>query len=1022
MASRKIVVAAESRSLSARIPSEILWCGVPEQNVRLFGTTPASDCLNYLDLCPVHQERGQVVLPDGVAESREKPLLYFVRNDALSADRRLQHEQLRYLRRTLGSRGERAFLAVVEPGVVRVIPVSLDAVSENWQRFESNTSEARSLFARMSLGEYSPDGTPEHADYVYKAMFDLLSEVANNIVADSPAMKRDDVLSLVGRALFLRFLKDREIVTVEHLKVFAPGLKQFDDCLADATKAARTCKWLDDTFNGDFLPLTRKGNAAWFQEIAPSGSKVFQHLRAILLNEEPQDGNYQKRLWSDFDFAHVPVGLLSQVYEGFVWAWDEIEAGETSVHYTPRTIANYLVDDAFDGIKKAGKARVLDPACGAGVFLVLSFRRLYLERWKKSKQRPQRAEIRDILNKQLRGFDISESALRLAALSLYLTAIELDPKPTPPHALRFKNLRNRVLFNCRFKGEPPRGPVAGSLDARILERHRGRYQLVICNPPWTSLPESQKKLAETFQAIGREVLTERGFSEIATTYQNPDSVPDLPFIWRAMQWCEPGGRMAFVLPARLLFKQGDIGQGAREAIFKAVAVTGMLNCSNLSDTNVWPEMQQPFLLFFARNRIPKPDHSVRWITVHPDEALNDRGEIRVDSKSIEEVSVEQTFDEPWLWKALALGTALDVEVVRKVSRSGGIPLQIYWHKLGLRFGNGYQIKPTQKLQVDASHLHGLPDVNDTERFSFEVDVDVLKPFSRPTAFRPRDRALFRSPLVLAKVSPGLHRTEGRAWLTTEDVAFNESFNGFSAHGHPHAHELARYILLTAHSDLWMHYALLTSPEFGAERRKVHLADMEKFPIIPWEKLTKDERAIGRTLSARLLAEDLTVFSEIDAFFATLYGLKQRDMDVIRDTLSVELPFKSVRRKASLPPVTKQRREFCSRMEGVLRPFFRRIGQTVAVRLANILGAKNDAPFAAVTVTNEAELDFDLDNELVAQVLTLASSTGASMAILDAGVPRTLVVAILNHARYWTPSRSRLCAVRILSEGMGPFEE
>src|SRR5208337_1849683 len=100
-----------------------------------------------------------------------------------------------------------------------------------------------------------------------------------------------------------------------------------------------------------------------------------------------------------------------------------------------------LVDDAFDGMRKAGKARVLDPACGAGVFLVLAFRRLYQERWKATGQRPPRPVIRKILNHQLRGFDINESALRLSALSLYLTAIELDPKPTPPDALKFKNLR-----------------------------------------------------------------------------------------------------------------------------------------------------------------------------------------------------------------------------------------------------------------------------------------------------------------------------------------------------------------------------------------------------------------------------------------------------------------------------------------------------------------------------------------------------------------------------------------------------
>ena len=78
----------------------------------------------------------------------------------------------------------------------------------------------------------------------------------------------------------------------------------------------------------------------------------------------------------------MPVGLLSQVYEAFCWKWEYRSARETSVHYTPRRIAATLVDEAFDGLPDAHEARVLDPACGAGVFLVLAFRRLYRERWK----------------------------------------------------------------------------------------------------------------------------------------------------------------------------------------------------------------------------------------------------------------------------------------------------------------------------------------------------------------------------------------------------------------------------------------------------------------------------------------------------------------------------------------------------------------------------------------------------------------------------------------------------------------
>jgi type I restriction-modification system DNA methylase subunit len=1000
-------------------------CGVPTESVKLFRGKPEPGLLNYLDLCPANDDRGTSVLPDGVAESRERPLLYFITKDRLSANTTRQQGQLSRLRRTLGSRGERAFLAVVEPGLVRVIPVSLDSRTQDWKEFRPDTPQARSLFARMALGEYEAEGAPPEADYVYEAMFELLKGVAKNIVEAGTGIERGDVLSLVGRALFLRFLWDRGVVTAANLNEIAPEAQRLDECFADATNAAHTCRWLDDTFNGDFLPLSEMGSLEWFQRVAPAGSEAFKDLRAILRNEEPAGGGYQQRLqmdWSMFDFAHVPVGLLSQVYEGFVWEWEPKEAGETSIHYTPRRIAEYLVEDAFDGMRKAGKARVLDPACGAGVFLVLAFRRIYRERWKETGQRPQRQVIREILNKQLRGFEISESALRLAALSLYLTAIEIDPKPTPPAALRFKNLREKVLFYCRGKDDPEKGPVTGSLDVRMLAGHRGQYQIVIGNPPWTSLDESQKDLASTYHAIGREVLTERKLPELAATFENPDSVPDLPFIWRAMQWCEPGGRMAFVLPARLLFKQGDIGQRARKAVFQATAVTGILNCSNLSDTNVWPGMQQPFLLFFARNRLPKPDHSVRWITVHPDEALNDRGEIRVDSKSIEEVSVEQTFTEPWLWKALALGTALDIEVVRKVKQSGGLALQEYWEKqLGLTFRKGY-IVGTKGNADECSFLDGMAVIESTRQFRFKVDIGRLDRLEKPVFERPRKPVIYQAPLVIVKEAPSVTRRNGMAWLATENVAYNQSFHAASAKGHKDALDLVRYLQLLIHTKVWIHYALLTSLQFGAERRRMLKEDLDGFPIIPWEKLTHEERTLMRQLSGRLLSEDMTVFPDIDAFFASLYRLKPRDMEVIRDTLRVELPFKSVRARASAPPSQKQRRDFCMRMEGVLRPFFKRIGQTVSVGPSALSGVAEDCPFSVLRISNERQLDLEVDDNIARQALEMANRTGASMAIIETNTPRSCFIGILNHARYWTASRARLCAIRMLRDSMGPFEE
>ena len=206
-------------------------------------------------------------------------------------------------------------------------------------------------------------------------------------------------------------------------------------CFDSAENAAATCEWLDKTFNGDFLPLSDDGSRSFFDDIGRrTGGRVFHHLGGIARGQEPKgDDGFQLRLpihWGDLDFAHIPVGLLSQVYERLSWKWEPKNSGSTSVHYTPRNIAATLVDEAFDNLRNAHQARELDPASGASIFLVLAFRRLYRERWKKTPHtRPNAAAIREILEPQLAGFDISDSALKLSALSLYLTAIESSLVP-----------------------------------------------------------------------------------------------------------------------------------------------------------------------------------------------------------------------------------------------------------------------------------------------------------------------------------------------------------------------------------------------------------------------------------------------------------------------------------------------------------------------------------------------------------------------------------------------------------------
>lgn len=998
--------------------------------------------IDYLDFKPSASLDSEELIPDAVAENQGRPLLYIINSSNLSPETDDQRLQLRLLRRRLGSRGERAYLGILEPGQLTVFPISLSSILPKPQIYREGEPQALAFFSKLSLGEYQGEGEPSTPDYVYSEMLGLLEHVADEL-ADGHGLSGSEVLSLVGRALFFRFLCDRAITKPASLRSIAPGADSLAHCFETIENASATCSWLDATFNGDFLRLIgddilttdKQGRSSeyltYFSNFSQKTSRaICHHLSAILHGHVPAGADYQvifDEKWAKFDFAHVPVGLLSQVYEAFSWRWRWSEdAKGTSVHYTPRHIADYLIQEAFHELPDAAEARVLDPACGAGVFLVLAFRKLYEAKWRalggQPENRPDTVAIREILEKQIVGFDVNENALRLASLSLYLTAIELDPEPSPPSKLRFKNLRNRVLYNCRQPSDPTEGPIIGSLGRHVGAEHDGAYDVVLCNPPWTRLEGKYKAVSAEMNRISREIISRcEGAEALAKTYQNPDNVPDLPFVWRSTEWCRPGGRIGLVLPGRNLFKQEAIPSRARETLFKAITVNGILNCSNLSDTKVWPEMNQPFLLMFACNQKPRPNQTTRWVTPYCDVDLNNRnGEIRIDSESVHLINIESTFDEPWLWKAMALGTSLDVEVVRKIKAADSRPVLKYWEDdLGLTTSNGYSIKndPTPK---DASFLFDLPQLSSTKKFRFVVDTSVLSKFKERWVSRPRKREAYRSPLLILKQAPGESRKKGFGLLALEDVVYNESFHGYSAYGHSFGTDLARYLHLFAHCEIWMHYSLCSSPKFGAERRKFYKSDFDDCPFIPFERLNLENRKLINTLSDRLISEDFSVLEEIDAFFAELYGLSKADREVISDTLEMALPFSKNRIAACMPAPQKTRKAYTTRLRKILRPFVKKHNSgELTVEQWTDDTYNSEFPYQVLLIGKNGQAP-QIDTNLYRdQILALANANGASRVIVEA--EDGLVVGILNHQRYWTQSRARLLAAEIINRHMEIFQ-
>ena len=227
--------------------------------------------------------------------------------------------------------------------------------------------------------------------------------------------------SLIGRAIFAQYLVDRGVIASDELYDIA-GCRELHQVFADRSATEALFVSLRDRFNGDMFETSDVPADIHLNEIGH-----------FLAGGEPGSG--QKSLFP-YRFDVIPVELISAIYEQFVHTpvnnQDESRQRQQGVFYIPLTAVSLVLDEVFDGLE--GHEHVLDFTCGSGVFLVEALRRLVLL---KSNQKPTRQIIREVLHNQVHGVDISEDAIRIAAFSLYLAAMELDPNPRYEAGMKF---------------------------------------------------------------------------------------------------------------------------------------------------------------------------------------------------------------------------------------------------------------------------------------------------------------------------------------------------------------------------------------------------------------------------------------------------------------------------------------------------------------------------------------------------------------------------------------------------------
>lgn len=938
----------------------------------------------------------------GVYEWQSNPLVFVVDGQNIRDDSHFCH-----IRRCVALRGDAPYLAVFRPGHLTIHRIALDNDGSDATQVKTACEEDVTVFPLLAN---SRPGLKTATRWISQVVLKLLKDTIAEL--QRCGLAGNDAISLAGRALFLRFLADRNL--------FPNSLGKTEQAFDNSINAITACRWLDRTFNGDLLPVS-------YDLFDTLPREVFFALGNIL-RKSPDAQLYLgwEEKWDYLDFAHIPVGVLSEAYEQYMREDDPKKQRSEGSYYTPRAIVDFMVSAAFHGLRREGiahEARVLDPAVGAGVYLVATFRQLVAERWAHYGRRPETLELREILYQQITGFDINEAALRFSALGLYLMSIELDPEPEPVEKLKFqKNLHGSVLFDLSSAEDG-----LGSLGTGVSSAHHAHYDLVIGNPPWSRSTRllGWKSLSKAVGEIAQKRLpNDKKFKLL------PKEVMDLPFIWRAMQWAKPSGVISFALHARVLFLQGDGMMPARSALFRAIEVTGVLNGADMCGTRVWPAIAVPFCLFFAKNHLPAPGAAFHFVSPRRESLLNSAGAMRVDTANSEIVTASQVAKRPEILKILYRGGRLDLEIYDRMVSRGVIPLSEYWEKLfGMekgRVGNGYQkLRESSRTRkgensdglpgVSAAYLHGIPELTTSAANGLFIDTDKLPIFNQKRIHDPRPRSLFRKPLLLVRESPPGAAGRINVALAEDDVVFNQSFNGYSAAGHDEGVRLLRYLTLLISSKPAMWHALITSGRFGVERRVLEKMIIDSIPVVDYEGLRTDLKNQIDSLFAAVSRNNTSVnWAKVDDWAAEVYGIGDKERLIISDTLRFNMPFSKHHVAAQTPPRSGEILAFCRTVKEELTPWAEREHSAIKVEEVTLPA---DTPWKMIQVyaLNNGNADVSPQSPDWPTILRLADNLAATEVMYPDPSSCSLVVARLNQARYWSVSQALLASRQIVWE-------
>ena len=748
--------------------------------------------------------------------------------------------------RELWNRGFTPLLWVVSQQTIDLYngfarPRSQDSASEHLLKtFRAANNELEELDQRagrlsMETGQFWQNIPEINRDTAVDRQLLRELRILEKILVES-TLELDEIHGLIIRSVFAKYLVDRKILTPSMLDDIC-GQHDLSAVFDDRTAAQQLFRWLQNTFNGDMFPPS--------SGLFPNSGQL-EKIGNFFRGENQSTG--QQSLFP-YQFNVIPIEFISAIYEQFVHSSIRSHASQTDpvnpsdIHYSPMSVVSLILDEVMDEL--SGTETVLDLTCGSGVFLVESLRRLV--RLKSRNSSLSRNLILETLYHQIYGIDECETAIRISAFSLYLTALELDRSTETEGCPKFRPIVGRTLLigNAFDIHRKPSGQVLLTSNGSLRQ-----FDIIVGNPPWSYLGHEH---AASLRAanIGQPRIP-RGVS--------------FDFLQRAIQFSHERTRFGMVVSAMPLFA---ISRSAREAVRKTIErllPATLVNLSELS-LSLFSNAKMPAMIILGRHKQTSRDEltivQARWSLRN-----ENGGMIELAPSDVSYLSYSAWKIQPILLKTAFFGQDRDLSLLFDlIERHDPLEQRLDHFKTGFKTG----LIVGNKHQKDSSFLIGLPYAErstSSAGFSFPKG---LPDYEVPEAGKPRNSKTFEGPLLLVRQFL-LQDSRPRVVIYERNIVFNDAYYGVSFAGvDSKIFEIIAGILFKLTS--W--YLLMTGSIFGLRARQIKQGDLTALPMPDLEAASESEpgrRILRFVADFRCSEPKQSEWEDLDSAVFDLYQL------------------------------------------------------------------------------------------------------------------------------------------------------